>query len=37
MNGVNGTEEREWVDYEIPVPWGIVSGKLHNHNHRNNQ
>lgn len=23
---VDGNEQREWVDYEIPMPWGKVSG-----------
>ena len=26
---MNGTEAREWVDYEIPMPWGKVSGKYY--------
>ncbi|KAL7043515.1 hypothetical protein ACKWTF_001548 [Chironomus riparius] len=24
---MNGVEAREWVDYDIPMPWGTVSGK----------
>jgi len=26
---MNGTDAREWVDYEIPMPWGKVSGKYY--------
>ena len=24
----DGTSERKWEEYEIPVPWGVVAGVL---------
>ena len=27
LDGNSENEEREWIEYEIPVPWGVVSGK----------